>query len=850
MTDDNRPNDPINDDENLKIEDLPTQVDARTGEDDLSGEETISGSGVSEPRQAPRELPDRIGGYSIVGVLGEGGMGVVFEAEQDRPKRRVALKVMKTSHVVDDLHAKMFLREVETLGRLKHPNIAAIYESGHTDDGHDFFAMELVRGLTLDRWLADRPSLVTDDELRLRLKLFTTISQAVHYAHQRGVIHRDLKPSNILVTEDTTSTSGATASSATGFPVIKILDFGLARVTDTDVQAASLLTEVGMIKGTLPYMAPEQARGDAEAIDVRTDVYALGVILYEMVVGLRPYDVGRASIIEAVRVICEESPAPMSSEWSGARRLDPDVETVAGKALEKEPDRRYTSAAALGDDVDRYLESQPILARPPSAVYQMRKMISRHRLPFAFAAMLLLLVVAFGIGMGVLYADSQRNLRRAVAAELEAAREADTATRTTDFLLGLFESSNPEQSSGETITAREVMDEGAERVRDELAAEPLTQAQLMHTLGQVYMSLALYDDSKRQIEDALSLRRENLPTGDVRVIDTLHQLARVSERLGELKKADAIYLETIDGYEVLGVEGRNGLIDTLGNYGWLRDELGELDSATEMFNRAIDLVLTEDPLDEKRLMSLYNNRAATAMNRGDFEGANQDLARSLELSRRVFGETHHQTADVLTNLGVCNSMDGKAEEAEHYHLEALAIYEKVYGEISPDVASAVGNIAIVYAQTGRLDEAGPYFNRSLEVQEAIYGLDHPSVAQALTNLGLHNLQTGRPESAVGLLQRAADIRDEVGVDNISMSFTLYHLATARAELGEFDTSRRLLERVVAIDERIFGPESEEVADDLEGLVEVHRTLGNEVTANRLEARMNEIKEKLGSPPGN
>lgn len=847
MKDDNRPDDPINDDENPKIEDLPTQAGARAGEDDFSGEETISGSGVSEPLNAPRGLPDRIGGYSIIGVLGEGGMGVVFEAEQDRPKRRVALKVMKTSHVVDDLHAKMFLREVETLGRLKHPNIAAIYESGHTDDGHDFFAMELVRGLTLDRWLADRPSKVTDDELRLRLKLFTTISQAVHYAHQRGVIHRDLKPSNILVTEDTTSTSGATAGSAAGFPVVKILDFGLARVTDTDVQAASLLTEVGMIKGTLPYMAPEQARGDAEAIDVRTDVYALGVILYEMVVGLRPYDVGRASIVEAVRVICEESPAPMSREWSGARRLDPDVETVAGKALEKERDRRYTSAAALGDDVDRYLESQPILARPPSATYQIRKMISRHRLPFAFAAMLLLLVVAFGIGMGVLYADSQRNLRRAVAAEFEAAREADTATRTTDFLLGLFESSNPEQSSGETITAREVMDEGAERVRDELADEPLTQAQLMHTLGQVYMSLALYDDSERQIEDALSLRRENLHAGDVKIIDTLHQLARVSEKLGELKQSDAMYRETIDGYEVLGSEGRDGLIDTLGNYGWLRDELGELDSATDMFNRAIDLVLAEDPPDEKRLISLYNNRAATAMNRGDFEGANQDLARSLELSRRVFGETHHQTANVLTNLGVCNSMDGKAEEAEHYHLEALAIYEKVYGEISPDVANAVGNIAIVYAQTGRPDEAGPYFKRSLEVQEAIYGPDHPTVAQALTNLGLHNMQTGHPESAVGLLQRAADIRDEVGVDNISMSFTLYHLASARAELGELDTSRRLLERVVAIDERIFGPESAEVADDLEGLVEVHRMLGNEVTANRLEVRMNEIKEKQGTP---
>lgn len=814
---------------------------------DLIGEdETVSGSGIPAADDRQPGAPTQIGGYRILGKLGEGGMGVVWEAEQDRPRRPVALKVMRSSHAVDELHAKMFHREVETLGRLKHPNIAAIYASGHTDDGRDYFAMELVRGQTLDEWLAGRPSLITEAELKLRLRLFQTISQAVHYAHQRGVIHRDLKPSNILVTEDTDSRSGMSSSSAAGLPLVKILDFGLARMTDTDVQASSMLTEVGMIKGTLPYMSPEQARGDAEAIDVRTDVYALGVILYEMIVGSRPYDVGRTSIVEAVRVICEQRPEPMDRGWSGARRLDPDVETIAGKALEKEPDRRYTSAAAMGDDVGRYLESQPILARPPSAAYQIRKLISRHRLPFAFAALTLGLVVAFGVGMGLLYADSQANLRRAEAAESEAAREAETATRTSDFLIGLFESSNPERSAGETITAREVMDEGAERVRDELVNEPLTQARLMHTLGKVYMSLALYDDSRRQIEDALALRRVHLPDDHIAIADTLHQLARVSEMQGDLKHADTLFLETIDRYEALEADGVKGLIDTLGNYGWLLDELGELDRAAETYNRAIGLVMADDPPDQERLISLYNNRAATATNRGDFAAANQDLDRSLELSRRVFGNTHHQTADVLTNLGVVNSKAGTPEAAEQYHLEALAIYEQIYGEISPDVANAVGNIAIVYAETGRFDDALPYFERSLKIQEAIYGPDHPTIAQALTNVGLLNLQTGHPEIAVGLLQRAADIRAGVGVDNISMSFTLYHLATARAELGELDTARRLLERVVAIDERIFGSESMEVADDLEGLVEVHRAMGREAKAIELEQRMTSIRETLAS----
>jgi tetratricopeptide (TPR) repeat protein len=471
-------------------------------------------------------------------------------------------------------------------------------------------------------------------------------------------------------------------------------------------------------------------------------------------------------------------------------------------------------------------------------------MVSRHRLPFAFAALLLALVVVFGIGMGVLYADSQANLRRAEAAEREAAREAQTATRTSDFLIGLFDSSNPESTEGETITAREVMDEGAKRVREELAGEPLTQARLLHTLGKVYMSLALFEDSRRQIEDALALRREHLPDDHIEITDTMHQLARVTEKLGDPKQAVVIYEETVARYESLGPDGLEGLVDTLGNFGWLLGDLGEIGRAIAYFDRAIEIVLAEDPPDEERLVSLYNNRASSAMNRGDFDLARQDLARSLELSKRVFG-AEHQTANVLTNLGVVASKAGTPEGAEEYHLEALSIYEKVYGEASPDVARALGNIAIVYAETGRFEEAMPFFERSFEVQEAIYGPDHPNVAQALMNLGLLNLQTGDPETAVSLLQRAADIRENVGVEDISMSFTLYHLASARAALGEMDTARRLLERVVAIDERIFGTESAEVADDLEGLAEVHRAMGDETGARRLEDRMKAIREVLG-----
>ncbi|HMB71451.1 MAG TPA: serine/threonine-protein kinase, partial [bacterium] len=389
---------------------------------------------AAEPRR-PGAAPDVLAGYRILGKLGEGGMGVVYLAEQQSPRRRVALKVIRGGHFVDDLRVKMFQREVETLGRLKHPNIAAIYESGRTNDGQHFFAMELVQGATLDEHLRSRNADRTEPgEVELRLRLFRKIADAVHYAHQRGVIHRDLKPSNVIVTEETAEGSGTSRSAG---PEVKVLDFGLARITDSDVQATTM-SEVGAIKGTLPYMSPEQTRGNPDEIDVRTDVYSLGVILYEMLTDSQPYDTGGASLVQALRVICEESPRSMRSSFTGRKGLDPDVETIVLKALEKDADRRYPTASALADDVARYLASEPIVARPPSTVYQLRKFASRNKaLVGGVAATIASLAVGLAISVTQYFqAESQRR----------AAEEArDEANAVTAFLAETLGSVDPER---------------------------------------------------------------------------------------------------------------------------------------------------------------------------------------------------------------------------------------------------------------------------------------------------------------------------------------------------------------------------------------------------------------------
>ncbi|MCO6438806.1 MAG: serine/threonine protein kinase [Phycisphaerae bacterium] len=322
---------------------------------------------ASEPEVCP--IPQRIGPYLIQRRLGLGGMGIVYEGEQENPRRLVAVKVVRGGHYVDDYRVRLFQREVETLARLKHPAIAAIYEAGRTADGQHYFAMELVRGMRLNDYVLDRHV-----PLRQRLELFMKICDAINYAHQRGVIHRDIKPSNILV-------------DAEGNP--KILDFGLARITDSEMGATTTGSLVGRIMGTLPYMSPEEARGNPDEIDVRGDVYSLGVILYEMLTGSLPYTVSRQAIPEAIRVICEEVPR-RPSQFD--RSLRGDLETIILKSLEKERARRYQSPAALAEDVGRFLRNEPILARRTSTLYLTRKFVQRHSIVVA----LIVLMIAAG----------------------------------------------------------------------------------------------------------------------------------------------------------------------------------------------------------------------------------------------------------------------------------------------------------------------------------------------------------------------------------------------------------------------------------------------------------------------
>ncbi|MDX1390236.1 MAG: serine/threonine-protein kinase, partial [Acidobacteriota bacterium] len=438
--------------------------------------------------------------------------------------------------------------------------------------------------LRLDRYLQGREARPADDggELRFRLALFRRIADAVHYAHQRGVIHRDLKPSNIVVTEETTENRGQTSSLSRGdsplrgqspLPEVKILDFGLARITEGDIKA-TVTTEIGVIKGTLPYMSPEQTRGNSADIDLRSDVYALGVVLYEMLSGRLPYDTSGSSLVEAVRVICEQQPRSLRQTLSGARRLDPDVETIVGKALEKDADRRYGSAAALSDDIARYLTSQPILARPPSTMYQLRKFAARNRalVGGVIAVIVVLIVGIIGTGWQAIVATREK---------ARAETEAEKARQVAAFSKSILEGVGPEVALGrDTTLLRVVLDRAVENIDAEgLAGQPEVEAEIRHTVGSVYSSLGEYDLSRPHLNRSLELTREAGGAPSEQEFSSLSSVANLALNEGRYDEAESLYRETVEIAREVHGENHPQTAIALSNVAWALEELGRLDEA-------------------------------------------------------------------------------------------------------------------------------------------------------------------------------------------------------------------------------------------------------------------------------
>lgn len=718
-----------------------------------------------------------LGPYRIEEVVGEGGMGIVYRATQTGEMTRdVAVKVIKPGLDTREVIAR-FEGERQTLARMQHAGIAQVYDAGATEHGRPFFVMEYVPGRPVTEYCADRKLALRD-----RLGLFLEVCDAVQHAHQKGIIHRDLKPGNVLVTVIDER------------PVVKVIDFGIAKALEPEMQRA-FQTRHEQLIGTPEYMSPEQADRRRTTVDTRSDVYSLGVLLYELISDRLPFDA--ASLRDQTwDQLCQFlAVTPPKSLRGQDPALARDLDWIVMRCLEKEPERRYPGVGALADDVRRYLAHEPVSAGPPSRLYRARKFVRRNQAAVAFASFALasLLIGVVLSGWGILWALQERD--RAVSAAhdareqkaraeelLELARLEQAANQgAMEFIQRVFLAQDPGRDTTRLERTAEDLLRSAARMLDEgaLSERPLAAANTRGNIGLTFTGLGLYDEAIHQLRNALRDYREYFGTEDSgRIANTLNTLSIALMYRGDLEEAETLLRASIEMYKRLDPPGdkwNRGVY--LSNLASIVQRRGRLTEAIELYREGLEQRRKIEAPDSPAMAEALNNLAFGLWQAGRLDEAAPLYSEALGILHQLHPDGHVNTASVLNNLGTVRLEQNRYAEAEANLEEALALRQALLPQRHPLLAQCHSNLAKVYANTGRLIQAQAGFKLALEMVQEALPPGHFIIAQLRENLGIVQLELGELEQAEQSLRRAAaDAEAALGPNHASAVRAHRHLA--------------------------------------------------------------------------
>jgi tetratricopeptide (TPR) repeat protein len=751
---------------------------------------------VRRAEDAAAAIGRRIGAYRVTRVLGEGGMGAVYGAERADGafEKQVAIKLLGPNRAIGEARRR-FRAEQQILATLQHPGIAPLLDGGTTEDGVPYLVMEYVDGDPIDRY-CDARNLGID----ARLALFCDVCAAVAYAHRNLIVHRDIKPSNILVTP---------ANEA------KLLDFGIAKLLDDTVESVALTqTRADMRLLTPHYASPEQVRG--EPVTTASDVYALGVLLCQLLSGALPYAFPSSRSREIERVVCTVEPRPPSElctmthedrtpvQIAAARGTTParlerllrgDLDNIVLTALRKDPARRYGSAQELADDIRRHMQGRPVRARPDTWAYRTGKFVRRHLLAVGAGAAAVLLLVAVAATMSV--------QARRIASERDAAeRERARAEQLAGLVERVFTASDPRREPRPDVTVRELLDAGAPEIERELAGQPRVLARLLGTIGTAYLNLGEIDVARERLRRAVELGRAHLPPDHPDLAASLTRLADAEFVNDDAREADRLHTEALAIYQRALPPDDPRIAVVLNARGAVRQHLERLDDAEADFTEALRILRVRGATDAS-VAAVLSNLAQVAHTRGNYALAETRYRETLALARGALSPADPALGDYAYNLAVLLHERGATDEAEALYGEALANNRTAFGPDHPEVATVLVALGRLYRDRGNLERARETIEEARAIAGSRYGETHTEYAYHTANLAVLLREQGEPERALELLAEAiATYRERLPPAHAWLAGALRAQGEALTDLGRADEAEAPLREALAIWEQV------------------------------------------------